>query len=1211
MVGTTQYLTYQVQDTVRNVNISARTGDTGIWVNPTELYPNDPDLSFNSESIGGTNLIGTPVRHHKMPTIKYIAGNIQSISTYGVDILDTIGLEITNIIIPVELTDIVDKVEIFYAKRNNPTQLGMSLVVCSADASNTPESKDIGLVSTGGNFSFAVTLGGNQEYDQLDIHKTTIRFYSFDMLFNRPGIPDKGLLDIHYKLRRENPRVAGTDMFSFGNSGNDGENPTPYVQYIDYFGFSIKQAYSGLTIRELTNMEYVTNNANTGRYNNTTLETFIGGRLPLTEPLVINTGKGVVTRNGGSTSDVDFEEAYCANIASVPDEVYNSFLGQELVSTGYSLDPTGPPITVFGGDMSVCVYTFNTYGWSSSLNAGGFDDGSGVPAAELGNRFGRRFICESVSNINLRYTLPSNIYSFWLPNNPMAVNSGYMIDWNRTIDPNQFGYNKDLNAINDLVVTSVFNPNVSDISQFPYRVHRGGKFKVEGKQRRSWRTFLPLDYYEMPKNLGPVYNLEGYDDRLLIHMRNALFITQDKAQMSTSPIAVTLGTGDIFQFNPKEALDYSLGYAGTQHKLACKKLPIGYTFIDAERGQVFIYQGELVLKNEGLDIFLRQFLRKVTDQDNSFNGNGVTIGYDPDFERILFTVKNKQLLTGSSDFVPGYVETPEFFATLTPNVSIVYKDGRYQKFLGVNPFVGIYDCIENQAPILGNYSASFDQDTITGTLILTAVATDGNPPLNYYITGGNPGFFSLSALGELILTGTPIPGVYVMNTKVIDVYGLSDTGTITITVTATPQAPIIGTVFNLNDPELMDTNTPLTLIPISNSADGPFTATIFGDPIYDPMFSANTTDFPGNVVVKTTALFGVHGTPADPANGVSAVPFTRTIHVKVANAADPSKFAIADVNFTFGIVESPPKPTPLSVSIIETAAAGAVVATLTVIDSNEPPVPITPYVYEIIYQDEPWFVIGGILNNQLLVAPTIMMNPYERSLISVWVKATDYTGRSGVSEMLITISEDPATLEDQPYDFICEPDTTPLPPTSSVDFLVFDILLDNPDHATDAVDTLGYLSTVGKVETNAQVDRVVLRQLPATSDANASYFASERYDAGGSNTLYRYLIDYGRLAVTNPGITTAAFRIHLKVTNGSGTAGSNRIYFSRQAGGVKQMPVSSPLVPSVTGSTVLDTTLIQPEFPTGTAGPLDIANVPAFIEVTYNYSTFVMTYTLL
>ena len=243
--------------------------------------------------------------------------------------------------------------------------------------------------------------------------------------------------------------------------------------------------------------------------------------------------------------------------------------------------------------------------------------------------------------------IAGNIYSKWWPQTGLTFGNGYsdyIMQFQRSIDPNQFGYSRDLNTLNDFDVVLAFNPFEEQINKFPYRIARGGQYKREGLNR-SWRTFLPLDYYEAQKNMGKIINLEGMDDRLLIHHENALFLTQDKTKLESDIISITLGSGDIFQFQPQEAISSKLGYAGTQHDLACVKTPLGYVFVDAKHGQVFLYKGKLQLLNNGLNTFFRQWL--TVPDNNPFVGNGITIGYDPKYNRILLTVKNKTLTVGT------------------------------------------------------------------------------------------------------------------------------------------------------------------------------------------------------------------------------------------------------------------------------------------------------------------------------------------------------------------------------------------------------------------------------------------------------------------------------------------------------------------------------------------------------------------------------------
>ena len=142
--------------------------------------------------------------------------------------------------------------------------------------------------------------------------------------------------------------------------------------------------------------------------------------------------------------------------------------------------------------------------------------------------------------------------------------TNYLTAFLRTSDPNQFGYSKDFNTLNNLVTAAIFTPLADIVFQFPYRIHRGG-FLDPLNKRRNWRTWDPLDFYELEKDFGTPVFLGGMDDRLLIMCQKALFVTQDKTQLIDTDCP---GAGDIFQYPPQPGLYSKLGYGGNQSDLA-------------------------------------------------------------------------------------------------------------------------------------------------------------------------------------------------------------------------------------------------------------------------------------------------------------------------------------------------------------------------------------------------------------------------------------------------------------------------------------------------------------------------------------------------------------------------------------------------------------------------------------------------------------------
>jgi hypothetical protein len=214
-----------------------------------------------------------------------------------------------------------------------------------------------------------------------------------------------------------------------------------------------------------------------------------------------------------------------------------------------------------------------------------------------------------------------------------------------------------------------------------------------------------------------------------------------------------------------------LGYAGTQHQLACVRTPFGYVFVDAQQGMVFTYKGQLTMENNMLNTFLRKYL--VMKENNPYIGNGITIGYDPLYKRLLLTVKNKRLITGQA---PAF--TPELIPQLSTG-DIVRKDGRFQKFLGVNTTE--FNCPAVLTPAVNNVTIAVSDAAELASVLTTITGTN----VSQFILTTATRQFSLTSNGQLILTG-------LLNCKAVNTtFGTETTFTITVNVTATAKKPLI------------------------------------------------------------------------------------------------------------------------------------------------------------------------------------------------------------------------------------------------------------------------------------------------------------------------------------------------------------------------------------------------------------------------------------
>lgn len=657
---------FQVEDCINSFNATTLTGDTGIWQNDTERYPNTVD--FDSTSLGGNNDRNSLVRHHKMPSVRWCKNNLYASNPdYGRTKLDILGIKVTNIVIPAKYANIIDGYEILYAKRTlaNMTNYGQGLLLHAAkqrrDGGLSTALAD--LYTTGCNWNSTVFTRDKSDYDNNDdlfLQLDTMRFHAFDILLNRPAVKPNF---ISSQLKVSRTGLNPSCLYQDGSNGSD--TSTVYlIDFTESTGTATTNAnYSRSVLKGGTYLDHL---INVDKFINQHHENCFAARLGGSNWPITYNNTGWKSRNlDKSMTDADIlsdiVEAHLINLKGLKLDLYTNFYSQTLVAAG-GIKALNDNTPFFGGDVYVCPYTFHTYGRHSSQDSwDGYNNGNW-----MGKKVVIRFICESVSNIHLRYEIPGNEYSKWFPQTPMNPGPNtYPELWDRNKDPNTFGYTKDLNALNDLLSTSIFSPFKDDLTSFQFRIHRGGKLSRQSKTR-SWRTFLPLDYYECQKNMGKISHLEGMDDRLYIHHENALFATQDKAKLESGTLGITLGSGDIFQFEPQEVQSAKLGYGGTQHELACIRTPIGYVFVDAKQGELFLMKGgRLQNLTSGMNRLLRQYLKVIPN--NPFNGNGLTVGWDQKYKRLIFTIKNNEqsftisysIETESWVFFHDYI--PDFF----------------------------------------------------------------------------------------------------------------------------------------------------------------------------------------------------------------------------------------------------------------------------------------------------------------------------------------------------------------------------------------------------------------------------------------------------------------------------------------------------------------------------------------------------------------------
>lgn len=997
---------FQVSDTIPSFDPVTKAGLMGKWQNSTEVYPDTPD--FDSSNIGGENLRGQPVRHHRFPSLAWCKQNLyQSELNYGKSTLDMLGISVENVVIPPDLIGDIIGWEIFYAKRTlaNSTVLGQSALLFSgvtkAQAQSQGPLEDFW--SSNGTAAKWYSSGGNWDsearFDTFDRKRivndqSSFRLHSFDMLLNRPSVSPT-FLSPQLKLRvRE--FAAKDALIEDGDKAQGSHSDGPIVFKIDFIQYgevptAVSSRIKGIELDDTSKLpRYTPNNTNTGRWYNLGIESSYTGVLTHPEKFIPDSELDLLQAGTKLARPklITQETTFLTNLMSVKQDLYSPFTGQSLVRAGQTEDIHTQNI-FWGGDSYICDYSFHTYGMLFS------NQESTTGELNKGTRVVRRIICECASNLYNRFQNPANVYTQYYPKTPLipADLTGYLSNFNRAIDPNPFSdsYNKDSNALDDLISVNIFNTYAESLTEHTHRIHRGGKISRQTKFR-NWRTWLPLDYYEMQKNMGRPIRLEGMDDRLLIHCENALFLTQDKAKLESDIISVTLGSGDIFQFEPQEGLSDKLGYAGTQHELACVRTPIGYIFIDSKEGNIYIYKGGIQLMNNMLNTFFKEFLR--LKENNVFIGNGYTIGYDPEYKRLLLTVKNKQITAGGEPIEWD----PE---NLPPVGTIVNKNGKILEYLGVNTTE--YECPAIVLPVAGNLLLTVPENTPIGTVIGTVGGSDVD---NYLFT--TPGYpFSInSATGDITLVG-PLDffqqDTYSIDGVVGNVNG-TDGFNVTIQVTFVNQPPqVIGVEVTVAD-TIADGTLIGQIIATDRENDGLSYNIVSGN-----MNNAWLVNIANGEVTKNAGAV-LDATSMDTYNLTVDV-FDGTTHV------------LTNVIVHLVHINQPPASINYEITILDTTPDGEVV--LTTAPAQDPE--NDEIIYALVSQTVPGAFEFDLTTLQLKVLDNSLLDPYTHPIHTVIVSASDQINAPVNSTITVNILWDQASLAFIPDGAHCSPGGTACP----------------------------------------------------------------------------------------------------------------------------------------------------------------------------------------
>lgn len=687
---------YQINDysTITNItNTNNCKGTFSYWENKDEFYLKENLSNTNLEEfngafkydgtpiIGGRNLLTEncingigKVKHHKFPSLQttwtYYTG--KSIVEYGLSKLDRLGLivDTDSIYIPDEIKSQIQGYEIFYAERNlaNTTILAQDYNITGAYKNNNPDV----YITSGCNFSMGFGVGS-----QSHVEKTYNAVYnhSFDLLYNANDIPTHffpAINPTHLKFNFDLQSKSPFDSNTWGGLKLTDNNVR----------FSIgTKTFGGVSSTIYNGSNYLKKIKASGYLEHHTIGTFINASKQIDNrfgassyfmeledqvPCIDSTAHYLDRFFSTNTTTTNIHLSANYNLFILKDGIYEKFTQQTLVNTGKTFtNETGENI-IFGGDTFLSVCCSNTYGvvLADQISDDFVQDGS---------RCWHWYIAETRNNANKRENNVistnaidySNYKTFYNLNNFGDITSPFFpiilngisfgateggLSINSTA---RYTYNPNYSFTLNRFVGSIFNPNNRFTNKFPNRIIRSLPQNNDTKIL-SWMYFKANDYYDVRRNRGQIIALrQSAESKLFIQCVQALFITNNKTNLSTTEVQIKLGSGDIFDIEPIEIVYDSEGYIGSQHRESCKISRLGYCTVDSLQGKVFLINSDgndpKEISGQGLKNFFLNFIKTLPNNLNYLGVSNIFTCYDYFYNRIIISIKN-----GNNSFTIAY-----------------------------------------------------------------------------------------------------------------------------------------------------------------------------------------------------------------------------------------------------------------------------------------------------------------------------------------------------------------------------------------------------------------------------------------------------------------------------------------------------------------------------------------------------------------------------
>lgn len=264
------------------------------------------------------------------------------------------------------------------------------------------------------------------------------------------------------------------------------------------------------------------------------------------------------------------------------------------------------------------------------------------------------FFVESDINVDYRHAENTTDKNFY-PNVGNSIPDNWLMETNvPIITDNYYQYNPVYSKQNSYGVFRGLPRDWDPLhpyEDFPTRVIYSEQSNQE-EIENNWTIFKVNNYKDFDLTSGKLVALDSLEEnKVLARFENNTFIFNAYTKLETSTGTSIIGTGSMFESEPQQYSNTSLGYMGSQHK-AFISTKHGYYFVDAKRGEVFnIKNGggfeeisRLGLKNwfkENLPFQITKYVDVPTD--NSYKDIGISLVWDNRYERLFLTKKDYRL----------------------------------------------------------------------------------------------------------------------------------------------------------------------------------------------------------------------------------------------------------------------------------------------------------------------------------------------------------------------------------------------------------------------------------------------------------------------------------------------------------------------------------------------------------------------------------------